>query len=482
MGSLRRWIWPALGALAACGSKAPSSAGPDAAVEVAAPDVAAPDVAADAQAHDLGAAMPQHARGHFDVTIELMYDPLPFAEVPAGIFLPEVSYSFALGAAQLQADVSTGAWGEASWVPLMFRAGHWELDRATAELIARRPTLDLRAPPPSPGSELPCSGLAGFSFQTLTLDVKDDVLSGSGTGLASFSHTDYVGTRTFFAKLRGTPDRTPALPPRIGPRASGLNPFDRLVLNFRESLTVFGARLVPEGDPGATGISLDAAPDNGLPSQFATPDKLLPFGARLRAVFDPTLRDAADNVDSTSPPIVISTLADPPVLPADGFENAGPAGPAPATLAAIEGDVALVSAAEVPGISGDRALFVGPGKTPGSSAGGGRFTAKLVTTTSASRLRALVAFAGGEGDVTAAEIRVAAPGGPIVRRSGPTASTGMTPTSLPRFPTRGRFAEITLPLSVDSRTVYLDVMNNVGYSNCGPALPGGLIVDDIRLE
>ena len=176
-------------------------------------------------------------------------------------------------------------------------------------------------------------------------------VSGTASGVTPFTGTPTTSsTRSFTARVQGTLNDRPApLPARIRPGSTGLNPFDRIVIDFSERLRS-DAKLFSQVDGSDVPVAIRL--ESMGESLFFSEEKLLPFGARLKVVFEPALRDLAGNIaEPSAQSLLLGTVADPPVLAQDGFESAGPPGPAPVTLGEIVGDVALVSAEQVPGIT-----------------------------------------------------------------------------------------------------------------------------------
>jgi hypothetical protein len=181
----------------------------------------------------------------------------------------------------------------------------------------------------------------------------------------------------------------------------------------------------------------------------------------------------------------LTTLPEPSAFIADGFESA-------ATIdsinAIVVGDVALITSAQVPGITAAKALMVGPGAwiTEKAESAGGRFTAKLLVpagATATTRVRANFHFlSDAAGSGSAITIRLAAPGGEIVELQGPTAAFETVPTTLPRFPQRSPATRFEAPLPAGTKdVVYLDIENLA--RGCGPFLPpGALVIDDLRID
>ena len=407
-----------------------------------------------------------------ELTLSLNYQPLPIAEVPDDSFPRQVTVAAVLSIGSGGAGtLAVGGHGQAVTVPLSRSAdGGWHFlapDPSGGD--DRRTTFEFTVAQTGPH---PCTFANRLNLTGLDLTFigppANGMLTGAGAGFVSYSHSDYVGTRAFFADARAIPDAT-APSAVVWPGKTGLNPFDRIALDFAETLTVMGARL----ESGTTTIELIGNPATA-PSLFGVPPRLLPFGQTLRLA-----GILVDGAGHNAGPVQLTTMPDLPAVGRGTFEDG--ALPAGAT-----GDVALVSAAEVSGITGARALFIGPG-TPDqrrAAYSGARYTAQLTVPAGATRVRAALAVLSDQGNSSSFELRLAAPRGEIVTRQGPTTSfdTDNVAINHPRFPKRGPWIAFEAPLPPGTvGAVYVDIENRP--AGCGPGLaPAALVVDELRAE
>jgi hypothetical protein len=439
-------------------------------------DKTLPPTALDAGSADAGA--PTDATGSltaqaFEVVIDLTYTSDPTG-VPEAVFPRQVTVSMFLDQDAGRPRLRVGGQGLLSEVTLAHgtRTRFSFQDTNPAGLDANVTALQIRLPR---GTDSGCQFVHAINLTDLAFDTTGDTLLGQAMGFATYVDGDSIGSRRFSAQLRGTPDRALMA---ASATSGDVNPFDVVTFTFAEALANVRAEL---RGPTTT-IPLVNVPA-ALPSVFVLYQTLLPFAQTLTFTAIPALVDLGGN--RASPTITVTTLPEPPALVADGFESAA----AIDTITAIvSGDVAVITSAQVPGISGAKALMVGPGAwiAEKSEFSGGRFTAKLLVpagATAATRLRANFHFlSDAMGSSGAVVIRLAAPGGEIVEMQGPTAGFATVPTALPRFPQRSPLVPFEAPLPVGTTdVVYLDVQNFA--RGCGNFLPpGALVIDDLRVE
>jgi hypothetical protein len=405
-----------------------------------------------------------------ELVLSLNYQPLPISEVPDDSFPRQVTVAAVLSIGSGGAGtLAVGGHGQAVTVPLSRSAdGGWHFlapDPTGGD--DRRTTFEFTVAQTGPH---PCTYANHLNLTGLDLrfigSPANGMLTGAGAGFVSYSHTDYVGTRAFFAEAKAAPDPT-APSAVVWPGQTGINPFDGIVLDFAETLTVMGARL----ESGTTTIELVGNPA-AAPSLFAVPRRLLPFGQTLRLA-----GILVDGAGHNAGPVQVTTMPDLPAVARSTFEDV--ALPAGAT-----GDVALVSAAEISGVTGARALFIGPGTYEAGRAAysGARYTAQLTVPAGATRVRAALAVLSDEGNSSSFELRLAAPRGDLVTMQGPTTGPDTVAINYPRFPRRGPWIAFETPLPPGTAgTVYVDIENRP--SGCGPGLrPSALVVDELRAE
>jgi len=397
------------------------------------------------------------------------YQASPSMEVPDTAFPTRIILAALLQLEGATGTLAVGGHGRAVTVPLVQGAdGGWHLrepDPSGGD--ERRTSLEAAL---APTGDQGCTSVYNLNVTGLDLRITNPGplgrITGGATGFVGFSHTDYVGTRTFFAMVGGGPDQiAPAAV--VAPGTTGVNPFDGVTIDFAESLAPAALRLE------AAGVAVELAAEPAAePSRFRVPDHLLPFGQTFRLAPAPV-----DRAGNRAAPVQVTTMADLPAVSRASFEE-GPLPPG------AQGDVALVTAAEVPGIGDARALFVGPGTWDErrASYSGGRYTTQLTVPRGATRVRAAVAVLGGEGNSSAVWIGLAGPGGPIVSMQGPTTSLDTVPTTLARFPQRGPWTTFEAPLPPGTAgAVYVDVRNQA--RGCGGFLPpGAVVIDDLRAE
>jgi hypothetical protein len=464
------WLVVLVAVASGCGSGSSNTATDGATPDGPASDGATPDGPADGGVErDAVADVAAISARAYNVEIDLSYTAGP-GEVPEAAFPKHLTLSMFLDEDAGQPRLRTGGQGRLAEVTLTrisaARLGYEET--SAAQMDAYRTSLQIVVPHPTPAG---CQSVNLINFASLTLDRTADVFIGAATGFATYEDGDSVGGRPFVAQLRGTPDRELTV---AAAARTDVHPFDPVTWLFPEALAVDRAEL--RGP--ATVVPLNNLPA-ASPSGFSSYPHLLPFAQTLTFAALPALIDLGGN--RASPALTVTTLPEPPAFVADGFESAG----APSGI--VAGDVAVVTSVDVPGISGAKALLVGPGSLGANGeSSGGRFTAKLLVpagATASTRVRANFHFlSDAMGSLGAIVIRLASPGGEIVEMEGPTAAFETVPTALPRFPQRSPLVRFEAPLPAGTGdVVYLDIENLV--RGCGALLPpGALVVDDLRVE
>jgi hypothetical protein len=409
----------------------------------------------------------------FEVVIDLLY-PINQTGVPEAAFPRQLTVSMLLDEDAGRPRLRVGGQGILSTVTLAHGGGTGfsYQETSAAELDAHRTSLQIRVP-----HGAGCQSVGAINITNLTFDrIGDgrggDTLLGLAMGFATYEDGDAVGTRRFSAELHGTPDRALTV---AATASKDANPFDPVTFGFAEALATKSAEL---RGPTTT-VPLHNQPA-ASPSSFSSFPHLLPFSQTLTFAAVPALMDLGGN--SSSAALTVTTLPDPAAFVADGFESATTTA---AVSAIVAGDVAVITSAQVPGISGGKALLIGPGVWIDARAesSGGRLTAKLAVPAGATRLRANFFFlSDAMGSLGAITIRLAPPDGEIVELQGPTETLETTASNVPRFPRRGPLTMFEAPLPARTRdVVYVDIQNVL--RGCGALLPAGaLVIDDLRVE
>jgi len=314
----------------------------------------------------------------------------------------------------------------------------------------------------------PCG--AGVTYDDFHFTAGPGGLAGSATGTAYLTQGDISFPYSADLDFTGVPDATG---PSLAGTGAAVDPLAPLTLTASEALPPDAtARLITEG--GVLDL-VPRLPDGaGAATAFDKPDMALRYGTTYAVALD-RWADLAGNPGAAAGEIV--TIPPPPVAAEDGFEGAGTSiGGAPVVdatlLPPLDGTRSvLLTGTAVAGVSGTR-LTVRLAVAPGDSVV--RFT-----------LRPLSPFSYGA-STYGTSIKMASPGGAIVRVALPGAEALGTQQALPGGTTvlmgDARTMEAALPAGAADEVVFDFVVASPSGA-CGLPIPNvGYLLDDLRVE
>jgi len=418
------------------------------------------------------AGSPVAARQSFDVVATIYVGTLDVGDAGAPSTLqappftlvldPEAGHAFVGGGTNVEVPLTTGA------------SGDLDLGPFTVSVVATTISTQVAFT----GAEVAASTAA---------------LSGTGSG-----PSPDCPKCPFLAQLTGVPDVTP---PKLLGFGAPANPFVSFGVGASEPLLpTAAARLV-----GEDGTAIDLVPaivSGDFVTGFDKPNVVLPTGVGLTLGVDQVV-DFPGLHASSDPPLRFAYFPTPPLVPQDGFESATGAtlGGADVVGASSSTDGGTAPDAGVGGphpISGMRSVYVGGRCAPsptGAMVDRSLFV-RLAVPAGATKLEfsyQFVAFAG---------LRI--PGLPAASGTVRVGSVGKTPflqelaslnsdvlMSTDPWPDGRSLAvtgvgteEVALPSDVTSEVlVQIDADSSCGSSG-GPVgnLPGGVLIDDLRVE
>jgi hypothetical protein len=322
-----------------------------------------------------------------------------------------------------------------------------------------------------------CSGVTSLDYATFDLTLNGATLQGTAVGAAQVSCGDCLFSVPFVADVAGVPDVTPPVLV-AGADTVPSNPFLPFTLVASEPLPVTAtARLTATDGSHVDLLPTILAGAPALVTGFSKPDVVLSYGQGFVVTFE-GLVDFAGHRGAADPPLRLVAFSPPPLVAGDGFESV--------TAAQVGGAAVIGAGGPLPPISGARSAYISaPGLlSPDGTLVGSALRVRLAVPAGATKLRFSTrsvsmflggGFAGvvnvgsvGHGKATAA-ITMSGLGAPAV---WPPNRTVLVTSVAPQ--------ELALPPdATDEVLVDFDTSD----SGCGlPLPPGGLLIDDLRVE
>jgi hypothetical protein len=346
---------------------------------------------------------------------------------------------------------------------------------------AHLPDPPLRAPPPGTfvlgrsfglTFDVPDGCGSGMTVYGLTVVATAEELTAQGTGPAQviFDHEYYRYDASF--SLTGTRKTTG---PTLGPGRTDVDPLEALALLSTEAITPAAVAHLKTSTEELTLVTgkayeLDLAVAFKMPAARA-----LRYGTTYQLEVDPW-RDLDGLAGQPLP--TLTTAAAPELMPEDGFETAGE----------TRGGAPVIAAPRLPPVTDTKSVMVAPPFFSGVDSR--RFTVRLARqpgdTVLRATLRRLSYFDGSNLSPEYPIIRVAAPGGTIVKAQLPSSDDVSTRFDGPNgsstvFLGTTRTLEVALPPSTGPEVVF-DVVTAPPVL-CGLIPPAaGYLIDDLRLE
>jgi hypothetical protein len=432
-----------------------------------APDRAPPDMAPDTTG-DLGP--PAQAAG-YDVQAVLTVTP----QGPTSLWdgFPR-NHTFTLFFDPVARTVSAGAAGSAGSAPVTSSDGRTFRTGATLSV-----GVDFSGPI--------CPGSAQVSYDEIVFTIEGDSLRGTGRGRASFIMGDVGTSATVTAVLTGAPDATP---PRLKPAGTPmLDPMSGFTLAASEPLLPTSrVRLTGGGvdvalDPvvGAGGGWDGGAGASSVVRGFSKPKVALLYNQSYRISVE-DLIDLGGRHGQAADAVTFTTEAAPPLVPEDGFESA--ASPL------IGGAGVITSSSGLTPIAGTKSalVFSSFGGTNQGLNAGPRLTVRLALSPGDTRVRATVRTVTPYAGLSMfyGTLQIATPGKTVKPGTVPPAGP-LTEIPLPQgsrvWVGPSRQLEVPLPPDAAGEIVFDLIVAYAGYFSCGlPPPPGGLLIDDLRVE
>jgi hypothetical protein len=322
-----------------------------------------------------------------------------------------------------------------------------------------------------------CSGVTSLDYATLDLTLSGATLRGKATGAGQVSCGDCLFTVPFVADVAGVPDVTP---PVLVPATATVptNAFLPFTLFASEPLPATATARLTATD----GSHVDLVPtildgDPALVTGFSKPDVVLSYGQGFVVAFD-GLVDFAGQRGTADAPLRLVAFSTPPLVAGDGFESV--------TAGQLGGATVIGAGGPLPPISGARSAYISPNGSlsPDGTLTGSALRVRLAVPAGVTKLRfstrSVATFQGGgfTGVVNVGSVGHGKATASIMT-SGPGVQAAWPPNRTV-FVTDVEAQELALPPDVTDE-VLIDF--DTSAFGCGlPLPPGGLLIDDLRVE
>jgi hypothetical protein len=311
------------------------------------------------------------------------------------------------------------------------------------------------------------------TYAKLTVTVQGSRLQGSAEGMMQILVGDVIYSYRVTLAMTGRSDDEG---PSFGDNRQDVDPLGELFLKSSEPLPA-----QTTGSLTAAAGGLDLQPFVPMEGGGAVAGFHKPAAMALRygVTYDVMVRPGSDLAGNAArKPPTLKTLAPPDLGAEDGFEGA---------KAGLLGGALVVEAATLPPIAGARSVFVAPYSLV-AAGGSRRFTVRLPVEANDKVVRFSLRPVFQQQQTASPfgnQIRVAAPGGPIMSATLPAPEFPMTSHQMPGGTTvwLGKVTNVEVNLPADARNeVVFDVA--VGnFSGCGLFSPlPGYLIDDLRVE